>query len=87
MSGSSADFLDAAGDVAQRDGRPGKEPADEAPAGLVVAGEQQPQRHHHDRVEHDPHGNVDEGEAPDITRTRRSLAFLLGGSSADSSFA
>ena len=58
-----ADLVDAAGDVAQRDGRAGQQAADEPAAGLVVAGEEQPERHHQHGVEHDPHRDVDERRA------------------------
>ena len=57
--GEPAHLVDPAGDVAQRHGRAGDDAADESAAGLVVAGEQQPQRADHHGGEDDAHGDVD----------------------------
>ena len=67
-------LVDAAGDVAQGDRRAGQQAADEAAAGLVVTGEQQPQRHQQHGVEHDPHRDVDEGEPAHGPRRRPGVA-------------
>ena len=58
-----ADVGETAADVAQGDRRAGHDPADEAAAGLVVPGEEQPQRTDHDGREHDADRHLDGDQA------------------------
>src|SRR5690606_23175453 len=56
------DLVHAAGHVPEGDGGPRHQAADEAAAGLVVAGEEQPEGAHLQGVEHHPHRAVEQDE-------------------------
>ncbi len=71
--GQSTHLGETAADVAQRHRGAGDDAADEATAGLVVPGEQQPQRAEHHGREHDAHRHVDGGDAGDEDAWRTPL--------------